>query len=122
MGCGWLHAANQNLLTQEFEALGFTIDRTPPPWTRPSPQGRHAGASMQGFARAFMALDERLEAAAVAGVDGPASDFLEKDDPSNPRLNAVSAYYNGCTWDEVSVLDYGAYEPTGASRKATAPP
>lgn len=112
MGCGWLHSADENLLTAPIEALGLTIDRTPPPWTRPASQGRSHAAAMRRFSEAYMALDQRLEAAAATGVDRPASELLIKDDPSNPRLNAVSAYYNGCTWDEVSVLDYAAYRDT----------
>ncbi len=36
MGCGWLHSADENPWTDIAAAQGRTIDRTPPPWTRPS--------------------------------------------------------------------------------------
>jgi monoamine oxidase len=32
LGCGWLHGARDNPWTGIAENLGFTIDRTPPPW------------------------------------------------------------------------------------------
>ena len=36
LGCGWLHSADENPWTDIAAAQGRTIDRTPPPWTRPS--------------------------------------------------------------------------------------
>ena len=36
LGCGWLHSADRNPWTKIAEAQGYTIDRTPPPWTRPA--------------------------------------------------------------------------------------
>src|SRR6188472_4011426 len=36
LGCGWLHSADRNPWSEISEAQGRTIDRTPPPWMRPS--------------------------------------------------------------------------------------
>ena len=38
LGCGWLHSADRNPWTKIAEAAGYSIDRTPPPWTRHSSQ------------------------------------------------------------------------------------
>lgn len=38
LGCGWLHSADRNPWTKIAEAEGYSIDRTPPPWTRHSSQ------------------------------------------------------------------------------------
>ncbi len=35
---------------------------------------------------------------------------MEPGNPWNPLLNAFSAYYNGAEFDQVSVLDYAAYD------------
>ena len=36
LGCGWLHSADRNPWTSIAEAQGRTIDKTPPPWSRPA--------------------------------------------------------------------------------------
>ena len=35
LGCGWLHSANRNPWVPIAEAQGRTIDKTPPPWSKP---------------------------------------------------------------------------------------
>src|SRR5580700_2840871 len=32
LGCGWLHSADENEWAAVATEVGFTIDRTPPPW------------------------------------------------------------------------------------------
>src|SRR5690242_7754268 len=32
LGCGWLHSADENEWAAVATTVGFTIDRTPPPW------------------------------------------------------------------------------------------
>ena len=34
LGCGWLHSADRNPYVPLAESLGFTVDRTRPPWRR----------------------------------------------------------------------------------------
>src|SRR5438270_643634 len=36
LGCGWLHSAERNPWVEIAEAEGFTIDKTLPPWMRPT--------------------------------------------------------------------------------------
>src|SRR4051812_16093405 len=115
LGCGWLHSADRNPFTGIADQLGFEIDRSPPPWTK---QSGHQGASageMAAFRSEFNALQQRLEEAAREGRDRPASELMTPDSPYNPTLDAFSAYYNGAEFDQVSVLDYEAYEDSGAN-------
>ena len=36
LGCGWLHSADRNPWAPIAEAQGRTVDKTRPPWTKPS--------------------------------------------------------------------------------------
>jgi monoamine oxidase len=115
LGCAWLHSADVNPLAAMAEPAGFTLDRSPPPWMKQSGLEHTSAEEMAAFRAAFDALESRLEAAAKAGVDRPASDLLEPGSPFNGGLNAFSAAYNGAEFDQVSVLDYAAYEDTGVN-------
>ncbi|NQE62441.1 NAD(P)/FAD-dependent oxidoreductase [Caulobacter sp. RHG1] len=113
LGCEWLHSADQNPLVARFQALGLTIDKTPPPWTNIADSPMFTRAEQAEFGRAFATLETRLEAAAEdGGPDRPASDLLEPDCRWNPLLNAFSAFYNGAEFSEVSLHDYAAYDDT----------
>lgn len=111
MGCGWLHSAEQNPWASLVEPLGLTLDRSPPPWGKPA-LGFPA-AERADYRRAFAALEDRLERAADDRPDHPASDLFDPADARwTPLLNAFSGYYNGAPFDQISVQDYGAYQPT----------
>lgn len=113
LGCEWLHSADENPLVERVEALGLTVDKTPPPWANITDNPVFKPEERAEFGAAFMALDARLEAAAHdGGPDRPASDLLEPDNRWNPLLNAFSAFYNGAEFDQVSLHDYAAYEDT----------
>lgn len=113
LGCEWLHSADKNPLAARVEALGLTLDKTPPPWANLADNPVFTREERAAFGEAFMALDKRLEAAARAGGrDRPASDLMDPDSPWNPLLNAFSAFYNGAEFDQVSLRDYAAYEDT----------
>lgn len=111
LGCEWLHSADQNPLVARFQALGLSIDKTPPPWANIADSPMFSRAEQAEFGRAFQALETRLEAAAD-GPDRPASDLMEPGCPWNPLLNAFSAFYNGAEFSEVSLHDYAAYDDT----------
>ena len=111
LGCEWLHSADRNPLVAPIAALGLTIDKTPPPWLNPADTAVFSQAEHQAYGQAFSAFDERLEAAAeTLATDAPASSLLEPGGRWNPLLNAFSAYYNGAEFDQVSILDYAAYD------------
>lgn len=111
MGCGWLHSAEQNPWTRLVEPLGLTLDRSPPPWGKPA-LGFPA-AERADYRRAFASLEERLDQAADDRPDHAAADLFDPADARwAPLLNAFSGYYNGAPFDQISVRDYAAYQPT----------
>jgi monoamine oxidase len=115
MGCGWLHSADENLLTDVGREAGFTIDETPPPWNQ-APFGITTD-ERAGFRAAFDAFDERLEQSAARSEDRPASDFFAPADSAegrwNGRMDAISGALNGAKFADVSSADYDAYRDTG---------
>jgi monoamine oxidase len=110
LGCEWLHSADRNPLVAPIAASGLTIDKTPPPWANPEATINFSAAEREAYGQAFATFDERVEAAAREPADRPASDLLEPGGRWNPLLNAFSAYYNGAAFDQVSVMDYAAYD------------
>jgi monoamine oxidase len=115
LGGEWLHSADENPLTNAAEAAGFTINRDPPRWRRQAFNVDFTPEEQVEFGQAFADMDARLEAAAKTGVDRPGSEVLDPNGKWNHLLNAFSAYYNGAEWDQVSVLDYDAYEDSGVN-------
>ncbi len=109
LGCGWLHSGDRNPWTGLADRLGLEVDRSNPPWARPPVGDVLSPAEWESFNAAQTALDERLDAAAKAGREGPASDHLEPGNAWNPALDAVSTWYNGAELEQISVLDYAAY-------------
>ncbi len=109
LGCGWLHSGDENPWTGVAERLGFDMDKTEPPWERPSFGGVLSAAEQEDFQKAMAAFDGRLAETAAAGREGAASEYLEPDCRWNTVLDAVSTWYSGAELELVSVLDYAAY-------------
>src|SRR5258707_1386525 len=87
----------------------------PPPLTRRAFNRNFPAQDQRGFRNALAALEARIEAAAKTGVDAAGSEFLEPGGRWNPLLDAFSSYYNGAEFDEVSVVDFAAYEDSGVN-------
>jgi monoamine oxidase len=111
LGCGWLHSADVNAWTGLTEKQGKTIDRTPPPWMRPSPQPGFSIDEQREFRSASNAFFERIDAAGT-GPDRPSSDFLEPGNRWNPLIGAVSTYIAGAEPELVSIFDFSRYRDT----------
>jgi len=109
LGCGWLHSAKRNPWTEIAQRQGKTIDRTAPPWERPSREDRFPLAQQREFMHAQHALDERVDALTERDPDRPASDFLEPGSQWNPMLDAVSTYYSGVELRNLSARDLALY-------------
>ena len=114
-GCGWLHSADVSPLPKLIAQAGFSIDKSPPHWERQSGNIDFTPQEQAAFRRAFGELEHRLEKAAQSGVDQPASNLMEPNGRWNVMLDAFSAFYNGAEFDQVSVLDYAAYEDTNVN-------
>jgi monoamine oxidase len=117
LGCGWLHSADRNAFVKIADQLGFEIDRTLPPWRdRIAVGNAFPAADRAEFLRALDEFFDRLEDAAKTGiktgVDHAADRCLEPGNRWNPMIDAISTYINGRELDQVSILDFDAYEDT----------
>jgi monoamine oxidase len=118
LGCGWLHSADVNPWTKIAEADGWTIDKTPPPWTRPSAPIGFPLDEQRAFAKAMGDFYRRLDQAREA-PDAPASTLLEEGCRWNALVDAVSTYTNGAELDRLSTRDFAYYEDTKVNWRIT---
>lgn len=112
LGCGWLHSADRNPWVAIAEAQGRSIDKTSPPWSRPSLPGVFAPGEQSEFNAAMAAFFERLSAAVAKGKDMPASDLLEPGNRWNALVTAVGTYISGTELQNMSALDLDLYDDT----------
>ncbi|MDO9411402.1 MAG: NAD(P)/FAD-dependent oxidoreductase [Pseudolabrys sp.] len=112
LGCGWLHSADRNPWVALVEADGFTVDKTAPPWSRPSLPGVFKPGEQNEFNEAMGAFFERLSAAVANGKDMPASDVLEPGNRWNNLITAVGTYISGTELQNMSALDFEQYDDT----------
>ncbi len=112
LGCGWLHSADRNPWVPIVEAQGRTIDRTAPPWSRPSLPGVFAPGEQAQFNQAMGDFFERLSTAVAKGKDMPASAVLEPGNRWNNLIIAVGTYISGTELSSMSALDFELYEDT----------
>ncbi|BAM86291.1 conserved hypothetical protein [Bradyrhizobium oligotrophicum S58] len=112
LGCGWLHSADRNSFVSIAEQLSFAIDNSPPPWRDQAYDAAFPRAERDDFIRALEAFFTRTAEAAKSGRDAPASDYLAPGDRWNGMIDAICTYLNGCELDQMSLLDFEAYEDT----------
>jgi monoamine oxidase len=117
LGCGWLHSADQNVFVKIADQLGFEIDRTLPPWRDRIAVGNafppdERADFLRSLDEFFARMEEAARKAAVSGVDHPANLCLEPGNRWNPMIDAISTYINGRELDQVSILDFEAYQDT----------
>ena len=115
LGCGWLHSADRNPWSTIAQAQRRSIDKTPPPWKRPSLAIGFPLADQREFLKAQDALDKRLDRATEQTADSAASAFLEAGNRWNSLMDAVSTYYSGAELHRVSALDLARYQDTGVN-------
>ena len=115
LGCGWLHSADRNPWRIVAEKQGRMIDKTPPPWGRPSLPIGFPLAEQKDYFTALRSFYSRLHAAPDGGPDRPASDLLTPDGRWNNLINAVSTYANGAELDRVSIHDFAHYDDSGVN-------
>src|SRR6185437_3696741 len=112
LGCGWLHSADVNPWTRIAQAQGKTIDKTPPPWMKPTSQPKFSVEDQRAFRAATSAFFHRAELAGSKEPDVPSSELLEPGDRWNPLVRAVSTYFAGVEPELVSARDFALYEDT----------
>ena len=115
LGCGWLHSADRNPWCDIARDLGFPIDKTPPPWTRPSLPIGFAVEDQRAFRAALDAFYDRVEEAAQTGRDAPASECLPLHGRWNALIETVAGFVAGAEWENVSTIDLHRYADTGVN-------
>jgi monoamine oxidase len=111
LGCGWLHSADRNEWRLIAEERGFAIDRTPPPWAKPSLNFKSGEQSE--FGSAMNELFARLDDFPDDAPDVPASRLVDANGHWLGLMNAVSTYISGVELDGVSARDLSRYADTG---------
>lgn len=114
LGCGWLHSADRNSWAAIAERQGRTVDRTPPPWSRPAQQDGFPTAEQYEFSVAMRAFFERVSAAAP-GPDCAAAELLEPGSRWNGMIRAVNTYISGEELERISVHDLEHYEDSNVN-------
>jgi monoamine oxidase len=113
LGCGWLHSAEHNEWAKLAEPMGFTLDRSAAAWMKLALTVNFSSEDQDAYRRVFRAFEEKLERAAEGEHDLVASSLITEDERRwAPLLDAFSGYYNGAPFDQISVKDYAAYQPT----------
>jgi monoamine oxidase len=112
VGCGWLHSADKNAFVAIAARLGFEIDRTLPPWRDRAVGKAFPPDERADFIRSLDEFFQRIHEAAKGGVDNAASLYLEPGNRWNPMIDAISTYINGRETDQVSIIDFDAYQDT----------
>ena len=115
LGCGWLHSADQNPWREIAEAKGLAIDRTPPPWSRPSAQTGFPKSEQAAFFEALTAFRQRTDEAGDIEPDRSAASLLKPGERWNPLMDAVSTFYSGVELDRVSIRDLARYDDSGVN-------
>lgn len=113
LGCGWLHSADRNEWRAIAELQGFSVDKSPPPWSRPwvgFPSSDEAA-----FRRAMASFFARLDGFHEEKADIPAAEFLEAEGSWHPLMNALSTYISGAELDKLSARDLARYDDTGVN-------
>jgi monoamine oxidase len=112
LGAGWLHSANVNPWTEIAAKQGKTVDKTTPPWMRPSPQPKFSLEEQREFRAASSAFFERVDEAGKQHPDRPSSECLEPGNRWNPLIGSVCTYIAGAEPELVAMGDFERYRDT----------
>src|SRR5438128_3907773 len=117
LGCGWLHSADQNELAALAPTLGFPVDASPPPWSRPAYNGNFSAAEQKDYWAAWERFYARVDAAAQADSDAPMSDCFKPGCRWNAMLGAMITYINGAEAEKISVREYAFYHDSNVNKR-----
>ena len=115
LGCGWLHSANRNPWVAIAQAQGFTIDKTPPPWSKPTLQKGFSLAEQREFSAAMERFHDDVDMAAAHEPDVAAASVLEPGCRWNDLIIAIGTYISGAELTRVSARDFANYQDTGVN-------
>ncbi|WP_375786005.1 flavin monoamine oxidase family protein [Bradyrhizobium sp. Pha-3] len=115
VGCGWLHSADQNSFVGIAQQLDFELNKDLPPWRERAYGKAFPQADRDAFMLALDQFYDRIEQAARGDKDASADRYLEPGNRWNPMIDAISTYVNGCELDQLSILDFDAYEDSNVN-------
>jgi monoamine oxidase len=115
LGCGWLHSADRNPWHAIAVAQGRVIDKTPPPWRRPSTPTGFPLAEQAAFFDALAHFYHRLESLSEHAPDVAAATFLAPHGRWNGLISAVGSYASGADLERVSTRDFQRYHDSGVN-------
>jgi monoamine oxidase len=115
LGCGWLHSADRNPWHAIAVAQGRAIDKTPPPWRRPSTPTGFPLAEQAAFFDALAHFYHRLESLSEHAPDVAAATFLAPHGRWNGLISAVGSYVSGAELERVSARDFQRYDDSGVN-------
>jgi monoamine oxidase len=118
LGCGWLHSADRNPWSEIARSQGRGIDKSPPPWQRPSLTYGFSAADRREYVETSHAFYERLDTAEQQ-PDQPASALLEPGCRWNNLIIAINTFVSGAELPQVSAHDLARYEDTGVNWRVT---
>src|SRR5437588_158414 len=117
LGCGWLHSADENEWAALAPQLGFQVDRSPPPWSRPAYAANFTAAEQQDYWAAWERFYACVETAAAGERDRPMSDCFAAGGRWNAMLGAMITYINGAEAEKISLHEYARYRDSGVNRR-----
>jgi monoamine oxidase len=97
LGCGWMHSADQNEFAGLAPELGFTIDKTRPPWRTQLNDIAFPPTDQQDFRAAAARFFERLDAVGEVEPDRAAHlvlDLVVAGTPSSTRRAHISTVWS----------------------------
>ena len=115
LGCGWLHSADRNPWHAIAVAQGRAIDKTPPPWRRPSTPIGFPLAEQAAFFDALASFYQRLDSLSEDAPDVAATTFLAPHGRWNGLISAVGSYVSGAELERVSARDFQRYDDSGVN-------
>jgi monoamine oxidase len=117
LGCGWLHSADENEWAALVPKLGFAVDDSPPPWSRPAHTANFSAAEQAEYRAAMERFYDRIDVAAAEDSDGALSDCLEPGGRWNAILRAMVTYINGAEAEKISIREYARYRDSELNRR-----
>ena len=115
LGCGWLHSADRNPWVAVAEEQGKAIDKTPPPWRRPSLPIGFSIRDQKDFLKSQEEFFARVSERAQREPDIAAGEVLTRGGRWNNLINAIATYISGAELDRLSIRDFDNFEDTGVN-------
>ncbi len=109
LGCGWLHSADRNPWVDIAERQGRSIDKSPPPWSKPSLPYGFSPEEQDEFHEMLSNFFAQV-GAETGKPDRAAVDLLPRGGRWNALVNAINTYVSGAELDRLSVRDLANYD------------